>query len=222
MYARSVKGQTLHFAVSGLLWEMSLVMIDRETRSLWSHLLGEAMRGPLQGEQLATVPSIMTDWQTWRTRYPGTTAAVMPRTTQDYRRDLHLEGSGFVIGLAGNGQSRAWRFTELRLHRVVNDRFAGQAVVVIFDDTSGTAVIHGRTVDDRELTFRWNEGRLIDRETGSEWDPITATALSGPMKGKELLRQDGVVSLDQAWMIFHPESTLWQPPPSPREEPPTT
>ena len=52
MYARTVDDQTLTFAVSGLLWNRSLVMIDKETRSLWSHLLGESMQGPLQGKPL--------------------------------------------------------------------------------------------------------------------------------------------------------------------------
>ena len=44
MYARTVQGRTLNFAVSGLLWENSLVMVDDATESLWSHLLGEAMQ----------------------------------------------------------------------------------------------------------------------------------------------------------------------------------
>ncbi len=45
MYDRKVKDQTLTFAVSGLLWNSSLVMLDQETGSLWSHILGTCERG---------------------------------------------------------------------------------------------------------------------------------------------------------------------------------
>ena len=48
MYARKTKERTLTFGVSGMLWNRSLVMYDRETKSLWSHMLGEAMQGRLK------------------------------------------------------------------------------------------------------------------------------------------------------------------------------
>ena len=56
-----------------MLWNRSLVMIDEETGSLWSHLLGEAMQGPLQGTQLEAVPSEMVTWESWRREHPQTT-----------------------------------------------------------------------------------------------------------------------------------------------------
>ena len=72
MYARTVGQQTLTLAVSGLLWNRSLVMIDQETGSHWSHLMGTAMKGPLKGEKLEVFPSTMTDWATWRAKYVNT------------------------------------------------------------------------------------------------------------------------------------------------------
>ena len=45
MYARKVDNRTLTFGVSGLLVRNSLVMYDRETGSLWSHLSGKALDG---------------------------------------------------------------------------------------------------------------------------------------------------------------------------------
>ena len=44
-----VKDRKLTLCVSGKLWNRSLIMMDKETDSLWSHLLGEAMAGPLEG-----------------------------------------------------------------------------------------------------------------------------------------------------------------------------
>ena len=45
MYAAEVGKQKLTFGVSGMLWNRSLVMYDKETGTLWSHILGEAMQG---------------------------------------------------------------------------------------------------------------------------------------------------------------------------------
>ena len=72
MYARTVDSKTLTLTVSGMLWNRSLVMQDKETGSLWSHLLGRAMRGDLQGQRLDRLPGLMTDWKTWRELYPQT------------------------------------------------------------------------------------------------------------------------------------------------------
>ena len=88
MYARRVNGRTLTFGVSGMLWQDSLVMYDVETRSLWSHLLGEAMAGPLKGTVLGQVPSVMVDWKTWKSRHPQTTVLNLSRTSAAYRRSF--------------------------------------------------------------------------------------------------------------------------------------
>jgi hypothetical protein len=45
VYATNVDKQKLTFCVSGQLWNRSLVMMDLETKSLWSHLLGRGMQG---------------------------------------------------------------------------------------------------------------------------------------------------------------------------------
>ena len=58
MYARKVKGKALTLSVSGMLWNRSLVILDAETKSLWSHILGRAMRGPLEGETLEVLPGL--------------------------------------------------------------------------------------------------------------------------------------------------------------------
>ena len=51
-----------------------LVMYDRQTDSLWSQLIGEAVDGPLKGTKLEFVPSWQTTWSDWKTQYPDTLA----------------------------------------------------------------------------------------------------------------------------------------------------
>ena len=56
VYARRVGDRTLTFIVSGKLWRDSLIMIDRETETLWSHVTGEAIHGELKGKRLESMP----------------------------------------------------------------------------------------------------------------------------------------------------------------------
>ena len=49
-------GKDVTLRVSGMLWKHNLVMQDLETRSLWSHMLGECMAGELKGARLTMLP----------------------------------------------------------------------------------------------------------------------------------------------------------------------
>ena len=55
-----------------MLWRNSLVMMDEETGSLWSHVVGEALQGPLKGKVLKTVPVVQTSWAAWIKQHPDT------------------------------------------------------------------------------------------------------------------------------------------------------
>ena len=90
-----------------MLWQQSLVMMDLQTGSLWSHLLGRAMRGPLGGQELDMLPSAMTDWKTWRSEHPDTTVLALSRTSREYQRDFYRDPSQFVFGMAEGDLSRA-------------------------------------------------------------------------------------------------------------------
>lgn len=209
MYARELDGRTLTFAVSGMLWKRSLVMQDEETGSLWSHLLGECMRGPLEGKQLEQIPSAMTDWETWKTKHPGTTAVTLDRTARRYRRRLYRNPEKFVVGLVEQGEPKAWPFDELHKQPVVNDTHGGRPILVVFEKKSGTAFIYDRRVDGRELHFALQDGRLVDRETESRWDWATGRATAGTLKGEQLEPLPAVVSFRRAWREFHPRSAYW-------------
>ena len=72
MYDRNLDGKKLSFGVSGKLWKNVLIMYDRQTDSLWSHLTGEAVIGPLKGKRLKTFPAAMMRYSEWTQLYPDT------------------------------------------------------------------------------------------------------------------------------------------------------
>ena len=196
----------MNFGVSGMLWNRSLVMYDRETGSLWSHILGEAMEGRLKGTQLKQIPSVMTDWKTWRTQHSDSTVAWISRTSTEYRREFYRRPEQFVLGIAGEGKPKAWGFDQLSRTLTINDTWNDGPVLVAFDARSVTARLYDRKLGERTLTFRNAEGKLVDNETGSTWELITGRAVAGPMAGKFLRPLPAIVSFKQAWSRFHPKS----------------
>ena len=99
MYDRSLDDRTLTFVVSGLLWGRSLVMGDEQTGSEWSHILGEAMAGELKGKKLTILPSSMTNWETWRTKYPHTSVTMIERSAGEFETAMLGHSEAFGIGL---------------------------------------------------------------------------------------------------------------------------
>lgn len=206
MYARDVDGKRLSFGVSGMLWNRSLVMYDKETGSLWSHILGVAKQGPLRGKKLEQVPSVMTDWKTWSKEHPDGTVALLSRTSKEYRTEFYGNPAQFVLGIAEGGKAKAWGFDRLAKAPAVNDTWDGQPVVVLFDRDSVTARLYSRKVKDRELIFESRGGKITDRETGSTWEPVTGQAVDGALKDSHLQALPAIVSYRQTWHAFYPES----------------
>ena len=185
-------------------------MIDSQTKTLWSHLLGKAMEGKLRGEQLELIPSVITDWSTWRREHPNTSVLNLSRTAERFQTDFVRDPSKFVLGMA-DGSARAWPLDQLKKQPVVNDIFDDLPVLVAFDAGSATAWSYDRRVDGRTLEFSMrSDGLLTDTQTGSQWNSATGGAVGGPLKGKTLKPALAIISYRKAWLMFHPESMLWQ------------
>ncbi len=74
-----VDGRVLDFGTSGRLWRSNLVMYDRQTHTLWSQFVGEAIVGELVGTALERLPSAIVSWADVRTARPD--ARVLSRDT---------------------------------------------------------------------------------------------------------------------------------------------
>lgn len=83
-YDRRVGTRVLTFGTSGLLWNSSLVMYDRQTETLWSHFTGAGIIGILTGVQLEAFPVATVPWRTWRDAHPD--GLVLSRSTS-FTRD---------------------------------------------------------------------------------------------------------------------------------------
>ena len=171
-------------------------------------MLGEAMEGPLRGKEIEQIPSVMTDWETWRTEHPGSTVLWMGRTSTEYQRQFYRNPELFVLGIADGGRPKSWGFDAMMRNPVMNDDKNGQAVLVAFDRRSFTARLYARQLDGVVLTFQNADGRLVDEQTGTTWDPTTGRGAAGRFAGRYLRALPAIVSYKRAWLNFHPKSQV--------------
>ena len=225
----------LTFGVSGMLYRNGLIMYDRETESLWSHILGQAIGGDLVGTQLEFIPALHTDWQTWKERHPET-LVVSPSLYGSDPYDSYYAsgregvlGSGpvsgggpergdaihpkeYVIGVRLGGEARAYPFSVLAREPVINDEVGGVPVGVFFDKTTLSGAAFDRTLPDGAvLTFESTADPLVvrDLETQSEWDAISGAVIGGELEGAQLTPIPITYSFWFGWIDYHTESSVY-------------
>lgn len=216
VYDRRVDGQTLTLFVSGELHGENMMMKDAETGSEWPQIMGEAVHGPLTGKSLAQIPSVWTDWKTWRTQHPDSTLLKISQSIDYYRHDADpsspsLENryfSSLQWGFVRDGQALSWPLKDLAPQSAVNDTFAGVPLVVVFQRRTATITAFNRRLGDTELTFHWGADGLIDDQTGSVWDPVSGRGIRGRHTDRRLTPVSGIVSHRRAWQTQYPRSVV--------------
>jgi hypothetical protein len=207
VYLRNVGGQTLTFAVSGQLWKRSMVMLDEETGSLWSHILGEAMEGWLLGTRLEAIPCEVITWGAWREAHPRTTVVNFPREVQRYTDTFYKKPQDYVLGVVRDGEAASVTFAAMLKRPVLNCTIGGQDLVVSFHEQSASARIFSRKAGKIALNFTPSGSRtMIDLQTRSTWDRVTGVCTQGALMGSLLAHEVGIVSERVAWEEFHPQS----------------
>lgn len=209
VYSRRLGGRVLRFGNTSALYESDLVMVDYQTGSYWWQVAGEAIVGPLTGARLQPLPSLTTTWGQWRDLHPQT--LVLSRRTgynRDYDRDPfrgyqdfvdqgaflfpvseagmdpRLSPGARVLVLEVGGEVRAYPLEALA-PGVVEDRVGGEEVVVFLVEEGPSGAAFRPLVEGMRLSFMWEDGVFVDRETGSAWD-LTGRAIDGPLRGAQL------------------------------------
>ncbi|MDX2379085.1 MAG: DUF3179 domain-containing protein [Acidimicrobiia bacterium] len=70
VFDRRIEDRVLDFGTSGLLFNSSLVMFDRQTETLWSHFAGRPLYGELGEAELVDYPATIVGFETWRESNP--------------------------------------------------------------------------------------------------------------------------------------------------------
>lgn len=233
---RRVNGVETRFGVSGMLWRSDLVMYDERTESLWSQILGAAIRGPRTGERLSLEPSTLTTWGEWRETHASTEVLLPPPhsntvrgpdATFDYfapkysydsqdqligfdndERDDGLYPRTLVIGIRTDKQAKAYPFDIVQERGVINDTVGDRPVVVAI--TPGmTLVAYDRDLDGNTFEFE-PAGPAKMRAAGSRWERATGRAVDGHYEGAQLSpATDQTPMFWKGWSNFHPNTSVY-------------
>jgi hypothetical protein len=207
-----------------------LVMYDRETDSLWSQILGEAVEGDLAGSKLTPLPAQQTTWQEWKKLFPNTLALDKgfpglgdPYTSYyqsnragvlgETREDDRLPRKELGLALMVAEQPAYYPFSRLSEVLAVNDEVASQPLLVVFHPEAQTASAFRRLVDGQPLTFTVHQEAednafLVDDETGSHWS-LQGAAFDGPLAGTSLERLPATTSFWFGWKDWHPDTYVY-------------
>lgn len=158
-----INGRELSFGVSGLLYNSDVLLYDRQTNSLWSQLLAQAISGPLKGQRLTMLPLTHTTWADWRKTQPATQVlSTNTGTVRPYQRDpydgyekneelmfpVQFRAAGFhpkerVLGIKLDGRSKAYPFIELgKSSGEFIDRIGNKALTIRYDRNVKRATVH--------------------------------------------------------------------------------
>jgi hypothetical protein len=226
VYARTVNRKVLTFGVSGKLVRNSLLMYDHETHSLWSHLTGSAIQGPLAGSLLTVLPATEIRWGAWKMAYPATRVLPhdYPGQRDEYasyyaggdagvlgrkRQDSRLPPKDLVIGVRVMDLPKAYALDAVVNAKVVNDTFENLPLVLLATSDESASVFE-RTLNGQTLTFEEVAGSIRDRETTSTWDPVSGEAIAGPQAGKSLTPMPATTSFWFGWFDFFPGTALYK------------
>jgi hypothetical protein len=189
----TIDGSPTDFGVSGLLYNNDVLLYDRDTESLWSQILSEAISGERVGTKLTTLPVSHTTWRDWREKHPAT--LVLSDDTghsRDYQRNPHAgyENSRrtffavnnaapdyyhpkeVVLGLGIDGVYKAYPFVELE--KQGKPRFSD-------------------TINGNRFNFAWDSTNRS----------VTITDSSGQQVA-------GIQGFWFAWFAFHPDTEVYK------------
>jgi hypothetical protein len=223
-------GQILEFGTSGKLYNSNLVMYDRTAKSLWSQAMAQGIVGKLAGVKLDRIPFDIAYWKEWKQLYPESkvlsrdTGSTRPYGADPYgdyytngdvlfpvsNRDDRLGLKEIVIGFENNGQYKAFKLQEIENKKVINDQVNGKPIALFslhpFMVRAYDPVVNGTVL---EFSYNAKDQNFIDKQTNSLWN-FEGKAISGQMKGKQLIR----LSYDEGfwfeWVAFHPKTELYK------------
>ena len=169
--------EVLDFGTSGLLFNSSLVMYDRQTQSLWSHFTGQAVMGELTGIELDDFAVATVAWSVWRDANPD--ALVLSRATgfdrpygdNPYPGYDDVDGIPFLFEGEVDG-----RYTAMT--RILGFEAGGEAVGVPLTALQERRVISGE-IGDSTFVAWWIAGTssALDSSTIADGYDVGTTGL---------------------------------------------
>ncbi|QLH04957.1 hypothetical protein C5F49_06220 [Nitrosopumilus oxyclinae] len=227
VFERIINGQEVEFGTSGKLYNSNLLMYDRFTESYWSQALGIAVKGELTGYKLNLIPFDVITWGDWKKLHPDTlvlttdTGYIRSYSTDPYgnyyteprimfpveHRDDRLNPKEIIIGFNQDNIYKAYKQNDIESKILIND-FIGDAPIMLVSLFSENSRAFERTVNGNTLDFVYDDGKIIDMQTNSEWN-YDGLSISGENIGMQLKRMPIEPGFWFEWVAFHPQTLVY-------------
>ncbi len=177
---------------------------------------GEAKTGANKGKTLRSVPSVVTTWKDWKSKYPQTTI-LKGKGVKGFMGTYQAFSDITRIGLVVShfGIAKLYPFELLNNNRVINDVLDGMEIVIAYNPARRTATAWSRIVENEILTFveqfDSQQGFLLkDEKTNTLWDPLTGNAISGELIMKSLQPIPNNPMLTERFSIHFPKGVIFE------------
>jgi Protein of unknown function (DUF3179) len=167
----SVAGSVETFRLVGMD-HFNAMFEDRRTGSWWRQATGEAIAGPLKGNVLAEIPSQQTTLAQWLALHPNSLIMQPDSALRDkYTKSFDYESGAsrksltgtdtvswrdkaWVVGLAINGESKAYDWNRLRRELVIHDSVGGKPVLLVLAPDRTSFFAYVRPTPDARFALR--------------------------------------------------------------------
>ncbi len=125
-----------------------------------------------------------------------------------------IQDNELVLAIIYKGVKRVYPLQIMVWHEIVNDKIAGDPILITYCPLCGSGIAYERKIDGQEVEFG-TSGKLYnsnlvmyDRETDTYWTQIDGLAIVGELTGSKLtpVSIDTVVWRD--WKKAHPDSEV--------------
>jgi len=127
-----------------------------------------------------------------------------------------VKTSQLVIGVAINGQAKAYPIQIIGYHHRVMDTVGGTPVMITYCTVCRTGRVFSPLINGKMQSFRLVgmdhfNAMFEDAATGSWWQQATGIAIAGPLKGTALKELPSAQFTLATWLRKYPNSLVMQP-----------
>jgi hypothetical protein len=227
-----VDNQKLAFDFYGY-YEGVMLVVDRQTQSVWSALTGECLMGAMKGKRMPQIPTLITTWGQWKQlhgdswvlamekpeKYAQKVVTGSPSLSRDAQRSIKTKSPGMspnalVVGVVVNGVAKAYPYEAVEKSKgVIKDKLGDTSFVVFYDVSTKAAAAYNSVLNNRQLTFvaekRGDATVFVDKETSSMWN-IEGKAIDGLLKGLSLTPMNSLQVEWYAWGAYYPMTVVYR------------
>jgi Protein of unknown function (DUF3179) len=228
VYSPLVNGKKETFRLVGMD-HFNAMFEDKTTSSWWQQATGVAITGPLKNKKLTEIPSQQMTLSAWLRQNPNS-FILQPdpdfkkqyddligfdngtiKSSLEKRDSASWKFKSWVIGVANNGQAKAFDWNELMTKKLINDSVGGIPIVIVAEPDGSSFHAWSRKLNNQIFLFSLSDTgqQLKDISTGTTWN-FDGICVDGPFKNQKLIPVQVSQEFWHSWQTFHPGGTVYK------------